>query len=150
MNQKLFVCLGLVAICVCLGFIQAQAEGFRSIGLRLAMSWTDTPLWIGIEASIDLSSSILSGALFITPNGKTLFTGHMDIPLQENSAAFLRLTAGFYYFNPSQPLPYLLGGVGVSYDLYATSPIYLRFSGEFIYPLAFPLPLFSISGGWLP
>lgn len=150
MNRNLFRYLGLTVVCVCLGFAQARSEGLRSIGLRMAVSWTDTPIWIGIEASTDLSSTVLSGALFITPDGKTLFTGHVDIPLQEDAEAYLRLTAGFFYFEPRQPFPYPLVGAGLSYLPYAASPIYFGFSGEFIYPLAFPLPMFSISGGWLP
>jgi hypothetical protein len=150
MNRNLFRYLGLAVVCVCLGLAQARSEGLRYVGLRMAISWTDTPIWIGIEASTDLSSTVLSGALFITPDGKTLFTGHVDIPLQEEAKAFLRLTGGFYYFERRQPFPYPLAGVGLSYALYASSPLYFGFSGEFIYPLAFPLPMFSISGGWLP
>jgi hypothetical protein len=105
---------------------------------------------LGIEASTDVSWSVLSAALFITPGGKTLFTGHIDIPLEEGAAVFFRLTAGLYYFEPSQPFPYLLGGAGLAYTLLSASPICAGFAGEFIYPLAFPLPVFSISGGWLP
>ncbi|MCK4570817.1 hypothetical protein KAT84_02585 [Candidatus Bipolaricaulota bacterium] len=150
MNRKLVRYLNLAVVCVCLGCLPARSEGFRSVGLCLALSWSETPIWLGIEASLDLSSTILSGALFITPDGKTLFTGHVDIPLQENAAAFLRITAGFYYFEPRQPFPYPLAGLGLSYLPIAASPIYFAFSGEFIYPLAFPLPMFSISGGWLP
>ncbi|MBU1048754.1 hypothetical protein KKG90_01900 [Candidatus Bipolaricaulota bacterium] len=150
MNRNLVRYLGLAAICICFGFAQVQAEGLRSIGLRVAISWSDTPIWIGIEASTELSFSVLSGSLFITPDGKTLFMAHLDVPLQENGSAFLRLTGGFYYFGPRQPLPYPLAGVGLSYLAIAVSPIYFAFSGEFVYPLAFPLPMFSISGGWLP
>ena len=150
MNRNLVRYLSLAALCVCLAFAQAQAEGFRSVGLCLALSWSETPFWIGIEVSTELSTTVLSGALFITPDGKTLFTGHADIPLQENAAAFLRVTAGFYYFEPRQPFPYPLIGAGLAYLLLAESPIYFGFSGEFIYPLAFPLPMFCISGGWLP
>ena len=151
MNRNLsnYICLAI--ICICLGLSQASiADGLRTIGIRLAVSWSDTPIWLGIEASTDLSASVLSGALFITPGGKTLFTGHIDIPLQENAVAFLRLTSGFYYFESAQPFPYPLAGIGLSFLPFAEKPLYLSFSGEFVYPLAFPLPLFSISGGWLP
>lgn len=150
MNRNLAHYIGLAVLCICLGFAQTHAEGLRTIGLRLALSWSDTPLWIGIEASTELSSTVLSGSLFITPGGKTLFTGHIDIPVQEEAAACLRITAGFYYFEPRQPFPYPLVGVGLAYLPLAESPVYFGFSGEFIYPLAFPLPIFSISGGWLP
>ena len=150
MNRNLVRYFSLAVVCVCLGFAQARSEGLRSIGLRVALSWSETPIWIGIEASTDLTSTVLSGALFITPDGKTLFVGHLDIPIQEDAAAFLRATTGFYYFESRQPFPYLLVGVGISYMLMAESPVYFGFSGEFIYPLAFPLPMFSISGGWLP
>lgn len=150
MNRNLVCYISLAVLCICFGFAQAQAEGLRSIGLRLALSWSDTPVWMGIEASTELSSTILSGALFITPDGKTLFTGHIDIPMQEDATASLRVTAGFFYFEPTQPFPYPLVGAGLAYVPLAKSPVYFSFSGEFIYPLAFPLPMFSISGGWLP
>jgi len=88
--------------------------------------------------------------MFITADGKTLFTGHFDIPLQEDAAVFFRLTTGFYYFEPSQPFPYLLAGLGLSYMYVSASPVYFGFAGEVIYPLSFPRPMFSISGGWLP
>ncbi len=150
MNRNVVRYFSLAVLCVCLGFICGQSEGLRSVGLRLVLSWSETPLWIGIEASTDLASTILSGTLFITPDGKTLFTGNVDIPVQEDAAVFLRVTAGFYYLEPRQPFPYPLAGVGIAYSLLAESPIYFGFSGEFIYPLKFPLPMFSISGGWLP
>ncbi|MCK5245900.1 hypothetical protein KAJ02_09140 [Candidatus Bipolaricaulota bacterium] len=150
MNRKIVRYLSLAGVCVCLGCFSATSQGFRSIGIRLSLSWGETPIWLGIEASTDLSWTILSAALFITPDGKTLFTSHFDIPLREEAAAFLRITAGFYYFEPRQPFPYPLAGVGLSYLPVLASPIYIGFAGEFVYPLAFPLPMFSISGGWLP
>ncbi len=97
-----------------------------------------------------LPHSVLGGALFITPGGKTLFTGHLDLPVQPGGAAYLRLTGGFYYYGPSQPLPYPLGGIGLSVLPIARTPVYVGFAGEFIVPLTFPLPMFTISGGWLP
>lgn len=130
--------------------LSANSQSLRSIGIRVALSWSDTPIWLGIEASTDTSWSILAAALFITPDGKTLFTAHVDLPLQENAAVFFRITGGFYYFEPRQPLPYPLVGGGLSYMADSANPIYVGFAGEFIYPLAFPLPMFSISGGWLP
>ncbi len=150
MNRKIVRYLSLAGVCVCLGCFSASSQELRSIGLRLALSWSETPIWLGIEASTDLSWSILSAALFITPDGKTLFTGHFDIPLQEEATVFLRATAGFYYFEPRQPFPYLLAGAGLSYLLVSANPIYVAFAGEFIYPLAITSPMFSISGGWLP
>lgn len=150
MNRKIVRYLSLAGICLCLGWLPSSAQGLRSIGVRVALSWSDTPIWLGIEASTDLSWSILSAALFITPDGKTLFTSHFDIPIQQEAAAFLRLTTGFYYFEPRQPFPYPLVGIGLSYLMVTAPPIYVGFAGEFIYPLAFPMPMFSISGGWLP
>jgi len=150
MNHKIVRYLSLAGVCVCLGCFSASSQGLRSIGLRLALSWSETPIWLGIEASTDLSWTILSAALFITPDGKTLFTGHLDIPLQEEAVVSLRVTAGFYYFEARQPFPYPLAGAGLSYLLVSASPIYVAFAGEFIYPLFFPEPMFSISGEWLP
>lgn len=150
MNRKTIRYFILAVICVCLGSFPASSQELRSIGLRLAFSWSDTPIWLGIEASTDLSWTILSAALFITPDGKTLFTGYFDVPLQENATTFLRLTTGLYYFEPSQPFPYPLAGLGLSYLIISESPIYGGFAGEFIYPFVLPIPMFSISGGWLP
>jgi len=150
MNRKIVRYISLAGVCVCLGCLSAASQGLRSIGLRMALSWSETPIWLGIEASTDLTWTILSGALFITPDGKTLFTGHFDIPLQGEAAVFLRLTAGFYYFEPSQPFPYPLAGGGFSYLLTSASPNYVGFAGEFIYPFAITSPMFSILGGWLP
>jgi hypothetical protein len=143
-------CARLVFACVCLVCVPAFAQGLRSIGLEVALTWSDTPIWLGIAISTDTDWSTLSASLFITPDGKTLFTGHLDVPLQQESTAFLRLCAGFYYFEPQQPFPYPLVGAGLAYHLIEASPLYVGFAGEFIYPLAFPLPMFSISGGWLP
>lgn len=139
----------LLILCLCLGCLPAGAQGLRSIGVRIALSWSETPVWIGIEASTDVSWGNLAAAFFITPTGKTLFTGHADVPLQEDAAAFVRLTAGFYYFDSNQPFPYPLVGAGLSFLPVSTRPIYVGFAGEFVYPLAFPLPVFSLSGGWL-
>jgi len=110
------------------------------------LSWSETPIWLGIEASTDLSWTILSASLFITPDGKTLFTGHFDIPLQEEAVVSLRFTAGFYYFEARQPFPYPLAGLGLSYLLVSASPIYVAFAGEFVYPLFFPDPFLPSRG----
>ncbi|MBE0636715.1 hypothetical protein IH601_12020 [Candidatus Bipolaricaulota bacterium] len=149
MNRTVAHSLLLILVCICLGCSSTSAQGLRSIGLRVALSWTETPIWAGIEASTDTSWGNLSAGFFITPTGKTLFTGHIDVPLQEGGAAFVRLTGGFYYFEASQPFPYPLIGAGLSYLLVSASPIYVGFASEFIYPLAFPLPMFSLSSGWL-
>lgn len=150
MNRAICRTFSIVLLVLFLVGVSAMSQGLRSIGIRIALSWSDTPIWIGIEASTDASWSVLAAALFITPDGKTLFTAHVDLPLQENGAAFFRITGGFYYFEPRQSLPYPLVGIGLSYMAVSASPIYVGFAGEFIYPLAFPLPMFSISGGWLP
>ena len=147
-TRHLFVFVGLCLV----GMVSVvtQGVGLRSIGLRIELSWSDTPVWVGVEASTNLPQSVLIGSLFVTPGGKTLFTGNLDIPLQAEGTAFLRLTGGFYYFDSRQWAPSPLAGIGLSYLPLAQSPVYMGFAGEFIYPLAFPLPMFSISGGWLP
>ena len=150
MNRKTLHLFVLVILWLGMVCVSAQGMGLRSIGLRVALSWSDTPIWVGVEASTDLPESVLAGALFVTPGGKTLFTGDLDIPLQADGTAFLRLTGGFYYFDRRQWAPYPLAGIGLSYLPLAQSPVYMGFAGEFIYPLAFPLPMFSISGGWFP
>ncbi|MFC2105113.1 hypothetical protein ACFLRV_00435 [Candidatus Bipolaricaulota bacterium] len=150
MNRMIARYLSIILLCVCLGWVSVSSQGFRSVGLRVALSWSETPIWLGIEASTELAQSNLSAALFITPDGKTLFTSHLDIAVEEDASAFVRITGGFYYFGPDQPFPYPLAGIGLAYLPISQSPVYVGFAGEFIYPLAFPLPMFSISGGWLP
>lgn len=142
--------LGIVLVLTLVASNVGHAQGFRSVGVCIALSWSSTPLWIGIEASTETSWSVLGAALFVTPDGKTLFTAHLDVPLQEDSTAYARMTGGFYYFEPGQPLPYPLVGAGLSYVANPINPLMIGFAGEFIYPLAFPMPMFSISGGWSP
>jgi len=150
--MKRRICLSIILFFVSLvaGSLALQAQTLRTIGVRIALSWSDTPIWLGVEASTDLEWGILSGALFITPGGKTLFASSFDIPLEEDSPTYFRATAGFYYFAASQPFPYPLGGLGIAYSAPLGSSFIVGLSGEFIYPLAFPLPMFSVSGAWAP
>ena len=150
MKRRTSLVVALLVACLLIGSLSVHAQTLRSIGLRIAISWSDTPIWLGVEASTDLGWSILSGALFITPGGKTLFTSHLDFPLEEGSPTYARATAGFYYFSASQPFPYPLGGGGIAYSAPWGSSMMIGFTGEFIYPLAFPFPMFSISGAWTP
>ncbi len=150
MKRRTCLAIALFTICLVVGNLSIHAQALRTIGLRIAISWSDTPIWLGVDASTDLGWSILSGALFITPGGKTLFTGHLDVPLEEGSPTYARATVGFYYFSASQPFPYPLGGGGIAYSAPLGSSLMIGLSGEFIYPLAFPFPMFSISGAWAP
>ena len=101
---------------------------------------------------MDASYGGLSFSLFLSPAGGTLLLGSADIGLTSNSDAantFLRLTSGLSYFDPSRRLPSLLFGVGTSILFTAMEPFVFGFAGELIYSLAFPMPMFTLSGAWL-
>ncbi len=126
----------------------AQGLGIRSVGVRLMLSWGDPPLWWGAEVTSTISETLLSAAFFVTARGKTLFMTYVDVPAVSQGDVFFRLTGGCYHVEGEQPLPYPLIGAGFSSPALSGGSIHVNVSGEFIYPLAFPAPAFSLSGGW--
>lgn len=143
---------GLVLLLITAVVHPASAEGLvRTIGVRVILPWTGAPFLVGLEATTSFGFGIGSASFFLTASGKTLVTVSADVRLTEETedgAMYLRLTTGFFYFDPSAFLPTLLLGAGLFYQLSFFDPVALGFAGEFIYPLTFPLPMFSISGGW--
>jgi len=66
----------------------------------------------------------------------------------DEANAFLRLTTGLSYFDRSRRLPSILLGAGASVLFSAAEPFHIGFTAELVYPLAFPMPMFSLSGAW--
>jgi len=123
----------------------------RSIGIRFVLPFTGGPLLIGIEATTNLPFGIGTGSFLLDSEGRTLITLGADIDLSEEESdaeAYLRLTGGIYYFDPSRFLPSPLFGGGFSYRFLVLKPFVFGFAGEFLYPIAFPAPMLSLSAGW--
>lgn len=147
-RRAVYVVLVLIIASACL---PASSSGIRSVGLRLIFPFTGIPLALGAEVVTDISFGRLSISLFLSPAGGTLLLGSMDIALTgdlDTANAFLRLTTGLSYFDPSRRLPTFLFGVGTSVLSTAVDPFAFGFAGELIYPLAFPVPMLTLSGAW--
>jgi len=129
----------------------AGVSQLSSIGIRIVLPFTGGPFLVGIEATTNLSFGLGTGSFLLDSAGRTLIAVGVDIDLgEEGSSArtYLRLTTGIYYFDPSRSFPSPLIGGGISYRLLTFQPLVFGFASEFIYPLAFPVPMFSASGGW--
>ncbi len=132
--------------------LPASSLGLRSVGLRVILPFTGIPLSIGAEVVTGVSFGRVSISLFLSPSGGTLLFGSTDIALTgdpEAANAFLRMTTGLSYFDPTRRLPTLLFGGGVSVLFTAAESFEFGLSAEAVYPLAFPVPMLSLSGGWI-
>jgi len=150
-NKKGRILLAAVLIVGLAGSAAFPQGVIHSIGIRFVLPFTGSPLLIGIEAATDLPFGIGTGSFLLDSEGGTLITVGADIDLSEHDTdaeAYLRLTAGIYYFDPSRLLPSLLFGGGFSYRFHYLSPLVFGFAGEFLYPIAFPTPMLSVSIGW--
>jgi len=137
-----------VVTCLCL---PASSLGLRSVGLRVILPFTGIPISVGAEVVAEASFGGLSFSLFLSPRVGTLLLGSAEIVLAgdpEGASAFLRLTTGLSYFDPSRRLPTLLFGGGMSVLFTAAEPFALGMAVEAIYPLLFPIPMFILSGAW--
>jgi hypothetical protein len=141
--------LGMVLLVVLLSFT-VQAGPFRSIGVRVIVPLGGLPVILGLEATANIGSAVGSLSFFLSVRGDALLLGSLDLPLDSSTlGTCIRVTAGLYDFDPQPALPSLVGGGGIS--TYGTPLGWFGYSlaGEFLYPLAFPLPMFSIGGGWV-
>ena len=151
MKHRAVHAIVVLVLIVASAYLPAISAGIRSVGLRLILPWSGIPLSLGAEVVTDAAFGGLSFSLFLSPEGGTLLLGSADIALtgDPNTAdAFLRLTTGLSYFDPSRRLPSFLFGVGTSVLFTAMEPFVFGFAGELIYPLAFPMPTFTLSGAW--
>jgi len=125
------------------------AQVVHSVGFRVAFSWGDVPLMLGAIASMEFGSSLASVSLFLSPGGKTLLLASIDLPLEVDGELYLRATTGFFYYDRANLLPTPVLGSGLALETSVLDPVSLSLAGEFIYPIAFPMPLLSLSFGWL-
>jgi hypothetical protein len=133
--------------------LATSASGLRTLGVRLIVPLGGMPVLFGIEASTELSFGVGTGAFLLSGDGKTLITLSADVRLSstsETGSTYLRFTGGIFYFDPSRMLPSLVVGGGLTYELTLGSSIGLGISGEFLYPLAFPVPMLGLSARWIP
>jgi len=141
----------LVVLCVWVCVVGlAAAAAFDTIGVRILIPLGRIPFWIGPEISFTTGFGYARISFFLTPDGKTLGLGSADLRLVADPAAgetLVRLTAGLFYFDPTRAFPSLTVGGGVAYRQLVGESIAAGLSGEFLYPLAVPAPLFSVSGG---
>jgi len=149
--MKRIVALTALLLVLCLGVTAFASTGIRSVGVRLILPFSGVPLYWGGEVVTEAAFGDLSFSLFLSPDGGTLLLGSADVALTGDAgsaSAFLRFTAGLAYFDPSRLLPTLLFGAGTSARFDAAHPLALSMSGELLYPLAFPIPVLTVSGGW--
>lgn len=129
--------VGILVIIIASTYLPAISAEIRSVGLRLILPWSGTPLSLGAEVVTDAAFGCLSFPLFLSPAG------------EPNAAnVFLRLTTGLSYFNSARRFPSILAGAGTSVRLLAADPFTVGFAGELIYSLAFPMPMFTLLGAW--
>ncbi len=151
MKRRTVLTVAALALLIASVCPQTLALGLRSVGLRLILPFTGVPLYLGAEVVTEASFGDLSISLFLSPAGGTLLLGSADIALTGATgpaSAFLRLTTGLAYFDSSRFLPSLLFGAGTTVRFSGADPLALALSGEMIYPLAFPVPMLSLSAGY--
>ena len=139
-----------LAVCVCCHSFVCCAD-IRSVGLRFILPFGGLPVFLGAEVVADVPFGDLSISLFLSPTGETLLLGSADLALTREpteDSAFLRVTAGLSYFDPSRQLPTLLVGGGTIVRFSAAESLLLGLSAELVYPIAFPVPMLTLSGAW--
>ncbi len=151
MNRR-WIGVAAILVVACVAGQAAFGDGLRSIGLRAVLPIGKAPFLVGIEATGDVSFGLLTGSFFLSARGEALITASCDLRLvgnTEGSSTFVRLTTGLFYFDPTALLPSVLVGGGLAVEVPVTSFLAVGVAGEFLYPLAFPVPLVSASGRWL-
>ena len=149
--MKRIVVLAVSLLVLSLSMTAFASTGIRSVGVRLILPFTGVPLYLGGEVVTEAAFGDLSFSLFLSSDGGTLLLGSADVALAgdaDSATAFLRLSTGLAYFDPSRLLPTLLVGAGTSVRFDAADPLVLSMTGELLYPLAFPIPMLTVSGGW--
>lgn len=130
----------------------AFGGGFvRSIGLRFTLPWGGRPTLAGAEATTDLGFGVASASFFLSSKGEGMLQVGVGISLSEGdpeTVAYARFLAGFYYFDLAAFAPSLLAGAGMAFETHILDPLLVGLAVDFLYPIAFPLPLVSASLGW--
>ncbi len=144
--------MALICFAILLTSLPAATFEARTIGLRLILPFTRIRHSIGAELIVETEFGRVSLSLFISSAAGTLVLGSADIAMTEDpseAASFLRLTTGFSYFDSSRLLPSLVAGAGMALRYSPLESIEFGLSAEALYPLAFPVPMISLSGGWV-
>jgi len=149
MMRRLARASGILLLLIAFASCGSTAAGLRSVGLRVILPFGELPALIGLDVSTGLSFGLASATLFLSRGGRTLVTASVDIALVDQGETFVRLTTGFYYFERNRLLPSLLIGGGLSYKESSLHPLDIGIAGEFLYPISFPFPMFSLTGGWM-
>lgn len=140
------LCAGALVV----GCVPVHAE-LRSAGIRVVVPLGGLPFLVGAEVVASMPFGRGVASFFLSPSGKTLITLSADVQLAEpagRSETFLRLTAGLSYFDSTRVLPSLAFGAGAVFTQALADPLHVALAGEFLYPLAFPLPMVTFSGAW--
>ena len=151
MSLRTLRTVGIAVLLIVLAGQLALGLSFRSVGLRVLLPWTDVPFVLGIEASVDANFGAVGSSFFLTPDGRTLLLGTVDFQVGDPAAAaqsYFRVTGGLLYLNTARSLPQLVAGGGLVVGTPVLGAIIGGLSAEFIYPFAFPLPMFSLMGAW--
>ncbi|MEW5825218.1 MAG: hypothetical protein AB1778_00095 [Candidatus Bipolaricaulota bacterium] len=129
----------------------SACAAFRSIGLRFVLPVGGMPALLGVEASASMAFGRGAATLFLAADGRALITLSADVRLAESGGrgeSFLRLTAALSSLDPLRWLPSVAAGVGIAFGSPVFSRLSLGIAGEFLYPLAFPLPMLTVAGAW--
>jgi hypothetical protein len=151
MKHRAVHVIGILLILVASACLPAISAEIRSVGLRLSLPFTGIPLLLGAEVVMNVSYGGLSLSPFLSPAGGALLLGSADIALAggpNEASTFLQVATGPSYFGSAHRFPSILLGAGTSLRYSAIEPFVFGFSGELIYPLASPLPVFTLSGAW--
>jgi len=150
MKAKSSIAVLLILVAVASLGLPARPARIRSIGVRLLLPLAGGPVWLGAEILLDSSYGSFSVSLSLSPRWGTLLLASADVGLggrPSEGPAFLRLTAGLADLDRTQrPVSFLVGG-GMAVRFAGTDPLVVVIASELVHPLAFPVPLLSISGG---
>lgn len=131
----------------------ADAAGIDYVGLRIVLPLGNVPFMIGVDLGMRLPFGWGVVSLFLTPEGRTLILGSVEVSLGEAEGlgtSLIRLTAGISYFDLAATFPTPLFGGGIAYRLSVTETFQVVVGGEILFPLALGPPFITLGGGWTP
>ena len=124
----------------------------HTVGLRIIVPWTGNLFLIGVEATAHIDPLIGTAAFYLNTAGQTVITLGANLPLGEEDAPLgvsVRASTGLAFLDTSAFGPTLLLGIGAIYEVSQAEPWVFGFGVEMIYPIAFPTPMITASGGYV-